>query len=88
MRLVQIQKITGVIHCETNLHIGGSKDDIEIGGMDNPIIRHPLTGEFCRQGAAGLQSPDSLIHPARQQWARTISGCSGTWQYSGIPAPR
>ena len=32
MRLVQIQKITGVIHCETNLHIGGSKDDIEIGG--------------------------------------------------------
>lgn len=45
MRLVQIQKITGVIHCETNLHIGGSKDDIEIGGMDNPIIRHPLTGE-------------------------------------------
>lgn len=29
--------------CKTGLHIGGSKDDMEIGGMDNPIIRDPMT---------------------------------------------
>jgi len=31
------------ITCQTGLHIGGSKDDIEIGGLDNPIIRDPVT---------------------------------------------
>ena len=31
------------IICQTGLHIGGSKDDIEIGGLDNPIIRDPVT---------------------------------------------
>ncbi len=37
--------IQGVIHCVTGLHIGGNKEEIEIGGMDNPVIRHPLTKE-------------------------------------------
>lgn len=35
--------ITGTLTCETGLRIGGSKDDIQIGGMDNPIIRDPVT---------------------------------------------
>jgi CRISPR-associated protein Csm3 len=29
----------------TGLHIGAGKDAIEIGGIDNPIIKHPHTGE-------------------------------------------
>ncbi len=36
---------TGTITCLTGLRIGGTKEDIEIGGMDNPIIRNPRTGE-------------------------------------------
>jgi len=35
--------ISGTLTCKTGLRIGGSKDDIEIGGMENPIIRHPIT---------------------------------------------
>lgn len=44
MKLLTHNIIRGIIHCESGLRIGGSKDDIEIGGMDNPIIRHPVTG--------------------------------------------
>lgn len=37
--------ISGVIHCKTGLHIGGSSETIEIGGIDKPIMRNPLTNE-------------------------------------------
>lgn len=29
----------------TGLHIGGSTEGIEIGGVDNPVIKHPVTEE-------------------------------------------
>ncbi len=35
--------ISGEIVCETGLHIGGSTEGFEIGGVDNPVIRDPLT---------------------------------------------
>lgn len=44
MRLLTHKIIKGEIECITGLHIGGSADTIEIGGMDNPIIKHPITG--------------------------------------------
>ena len=31
--------ITGTLELLTGLHIGDSKDNVEIGGVDNPIIR-------------------------------------------------
>ena len=42
MKFIQYKTITGIIRCVSGLRIGGSKDTIEIGGMDNPIIRNPL----------------------------------------------
>jgi len=45
MKLERVQKLTGTIVCKGNLHIGGSKDTIEIGGMDNPVLKHPVTQE-------------------------------------------
>jgi len=35
--------ISGKIVCETGLHIGGTSEGFEIGGIDNPVIRDPLT---------------------------------------------
>jgi len=35
--------ITGRIVLETGLHIGGTTEGFEIGGVDNPVIRDPLT---------------------------------------------
>jgi len=43
LKLRKYIQISGIIHCNTGLRIGGSKDEIEIGGMDNPVIRHPIT---------------------------------------------
>jgi len=37
--------IFGTIQCEQPLHIGGSYDEYRIGGLDNPIIREPRSGE-------------------------------------------
>lgn len=35
--------VKGKIKCETGLHIGGNKDIFEIGGIDAPVIRDPVT---------------------------------------------
>lgn len=35
--------IAGEITCRTGLHIGGSDTELSIGGMDNPVIRDPLS---------------------------------------------
>ncbi len=42
MQFLRYKTINGVIRCESGLKIGGSKDTIEIGGIDNPVIRNPL----------------------------------------------
>lgn len=36
-------EITGTIRVLTGLRIGGGKDTVEIGGIDNPVIKHPHT---------------------------------------------
>ena len=35
----------GVIKALTGLHIGASKETMEIGGLDSPVIKNPVTGE-------------------------------------------
>lgn len=37
--------ISGKLRVLTGLHIGAGKDRVEIGGIDNPIVRDPLTGQ-------------------------------------------
>ena len=45
MKLVNVKEIEAVIEVKTGLHIGGSKDSIKIGGIDNPVIKNPITNE-------------------------------------------
>ena len=45
MKQIALKKITGKIIVKTGLHIGAGNDKVEIGGMDNPIIRNPMTDE-------------------------------------------
>lgn len=45
MKLIGYKKIDGIIEIITGLHIGGSTSIIEIGGKDNPVIKHPITKE-------------------------------------------
>lgn len=44
MKLLRYKELKGKIKLLSGLHIGGSKDTIEIGGMDNPVIKNPITG--------------------------------------------
>ncbi|HOJ19699.1 MAG TPA: type III-A CRISPR-associated RAMP protein Csm3 [Ignavibacteriaceae bacterium] len=36
--------IAGTITTKEGLHIGAPKESIEIGGIDSPVIKHPITG--------------------------------------------
>lgn len=38
-RIVKKIKVKTTIKCLTGLHIGGSKDSVEIGGIDTPVIK-------------------------------------------------
>jgi CRISPR-associated protein Csm3 len=44
-KLVGYRVFEGSIAVVTGLHIGGAGAEIQIGGMDNPVIRHPVSGE-------------------------------------------
>src|SRR3989304_5633443 len=44
MKLKKYLSLTGILHCKTQLRIGGTKEGIvEPGGVENTIIRHPVT---------------------------------------------
>ncbi|MBF0152731.1 MAG: type III-A CRISPR-associated RAMP protein Csm3 [Magnetococcales bacterium] len=45
MKLDNIEIISGTIEVLTGLHIGSGNNEMHIGGSDNPIIRHPHTGQ-------------------------------------------
>jgi CRISPR-associated protein Csm3 len=45
MKLSQIREIGGVIELKSGLRIGGGGSEIKIGGVDNPVIKNPLTNE-------------------------------------------
>ena len=38
-------RITGGIRLLSGLHIGAGKDTIEIGGIDNPVVKHPHSND-------------------------------------------
>lgn len=43
IKLLKTHTITGTLLVQTGLRIGAGKDTIEIGGIDNPVIKHPHT---------------------------------------------
>ncbi len=42
-RLVELKKITGTLELRSGLHVGVGRDHIEIGGIDLPVIKDPVT---------------------------------------------
>ena len=45
MKQIKTKKLSGKIVVKTGLHIGAGNDKVEIGGLDNPLIRNPFTHE-------------------------------------------
>lgn len=42
-KLIKHVELKGTMVVETGLRIGAGSSSLEIGGLDNPIVRHPLT---------------------------------------------
>lgn len=61
MKQIAIKKITGKLVVKTGLHIGAGNEKVEIGGMDNPIIRNPFTREPYIPGSSIKGKMRSLV---------------------------
>ena len=61
MQYIGYKKIEGTITVITGLHIGGSTVGLEIGGKDNPIIKHPTTKEPYIPGSSLKGKMRSLL---------------------------
>lgn len=45
LQLQNIQILTADLILETGLHIGAGDSEIHIGGIDNSVVKHPISGE-------------------------------------------
>jgi CRISPR-associated protein Csm3 len=61
MKLKEIKEIKGKIYIKTGLHIGAGNDEIKIGGIDNPVVKNPLTNEPYIPGSSLKGKIRSLI---------------------------
>ncbi len=60
-RLFGKLQIKGIIKAITGLHIGVAKETVEIGGVDSPIIKHPITDEPYVPGSSIKGKVRSLL---------------------------
>lgn len=61
MQLLDILNITGKIIVKTGLRIGAGDSEMRIGGLDNPIIKHPHTLEPYIPGSSLKGKVRSLL---------------------------
>ncbi len=57
-------QITGKIKCLTGLHIGASKENMEIGALDSPVVRDPVTREPYIPGSSLKGKMRALLEKA------------------------
>lgn len=64
--------INGIIFCETGLHIGDSKDAIDIGGSDSPIVRDSITRYPYIPGSSIKGKLRSLIELSDEKSSKSV----------------
>lgn len=64
MRLQNIHEIKATIRLRSGLHIGAGKDSVEIGGLDQPIIKDPFSGAPYIPGSSLKGKMRSLLETA------------------------
>lgn len=67
-------EMVGKIECLTGLHIGASKDTVDIGGIDLIVIRDPITKEPIIPGSSLRGKMRSLLEKAKQKIPNRHSG--------------
>ena len=63
-RLIGKIKVKLRIECQTGLHIGASKENLEIGALDSPVVRDPITREPCIPGSSVKGKLRTLLEKA------------------------
>jgi len=71
-KLVKKIFLRGRVHVITGLHIGGSNMQLEIGGIDNAVIRHPFTQEPYLPGSSLKGKMRALMEQAAGTFGRGI----------------
>ncbi len=69
--------ISGVIHAVTGLHVGGSRAGLEIGGLDNPVVRDPMTKYPYIPGSSLKGKMRSLLTKALGKELRVVRAATG-----------
>jgi len=87
LRLDYYLLITGTIETLTNLHIGASKDDLEIGGTDLPVIAHPFTNEPYIPGSSLKGKLRSLLELKYGHYGWRLDRNTNTGAYGGNGEP-
>lgn len=101
-RLTSIVTLDCTLIAVTGLHIGATESSISIGGMDNPVVRDPITNQPYIPGSSIKGKMRSLLERrlgTQQNWRISdihIHVCEGEESYRtcevcqlfGIPAPR
>ncbi len=68
---------TGELECLTGLHIGASKEGMEIGALDSPVVRDPLTLEPYIPGSSLKGKLRALLEKAHPRLLPNRDGGSG-----------
>ncbi len=61
MKLTNIKILSGKIILNSGLHIGAGSDELHIGGIDNPVVKHPYTNEPYIPGSSMKGKLRSLL---------------------------
>ena len=90
MARIQLQGkifLTGTIKAVTGLHIGGNSGNLDIGGIDNPVIRNPfnrqpyIPGSSLRGKIRGLLDRHRNL-PLRRMGGVQVHGCQSPQDYA------
>lgn len=73
MKLIEIKEIKATIVLESGLHIGSGNDEIKIGGIDNPVIKNPITSHPYIPGSSLKGKVRTLL-----EWSRGEIGAKGS----------
>ncbi|GIX15842.1 MAG: type III-A CRISPR-associated RAMP protein Csm3 [Rhodothalassiaceae bacterium] len=68
--LERISRLTGTIELVSGLHIGAGDAEMHIGGIDNPVIKHPHTDEPYIPGSSLKGRTRSLL----EWWSGALTG--------------
>lgn len=70
-------EMSGDLECLTGLHIGASRENMEIGALDSPVVRDPLTQEPYIPGSSLKGKLRALLEKAHFDLLPNRDGGSG-----------